>query len=71
MRRMSLEALRSVLVGLMHTGEARWRCGGLMGSGVQYLPYEMPFVGHRPDSIHGTATGLELEVAVCFAALAA
>ena len=31
----------------------------------------MSFVGHRPDCIHGTAARLELEVAVCFAALAA
>jgi len=31
----------------------------------------MSFVGHGPDCIHGPAAGLELEVAVRFAALAA
>jgi len=31
----------------------------------------MSFVGHRADSVHWTAAGLELEVAVRFAAFAA
>jgi hypothetical protein len=39
------------------------RCAG--------LPYEMPLVGHCADCVDRAAAGLEFEVAVCFAALAA